>query len=456
MAPVQHAKACRGPSGYWRTLDQDPRSLFAAWRTERYSEITHRVREKLVPMLSSWSTQLNEDGMVTAVALLLLAVLTLLGTAAVVVTSTDLLIGGNYKASEQAFYAAEAGVEEARARLRETAAAKISDKDKEEDPAWKVYIGTLEMAQAKGFNSSSLSQSRVDRLQKDGLQADINYVVEVKHKVEAGAVKKTAAGNSIFLVTSTGYTANSNRAVQVEITKVPPISVPAALYVNGEATITGNATVDGRDQCLKNDKPGVATTSSSSDPNPSCKDPNPVCITGSGSVTGVGEKTGQEAVDYGTTPLDFNKMVNSMKSFADFTYTSPPPKDQPWGVPTESVPPTCTENHVVYFKGSNLDLGGGSTGSKDGCGLLLVEGNLTVTGNFSWYGLIIVTGTTVLKGTGNQKVSGGMLVGGTVDALLDASLSGSAEILNCSSAVANATATLPLRTLSWKDLRSTN
>jgi len=38
---------------------------------------------------------MDENGMVTAVALLLMAVLTLLGTAAVVVTSTELVMAEN-------------------------------------------------------------------------------------------------------------------------------------------------------------------------------------------------------------------------------------------------------------------------------------------------------------------------------------------------------------------------
>src|SRR5882724_7902232 len=148
MATVYPAKNCRGQRAYWHTLDQEPSSHFAACQTEQYSGMTHRVREIFLSALSIWPTRMNENGMVTAVALLLMAVLTLLGTAAVVVTSTDILIGGNYKVSEQAFYAAEAGVEEARARLRSTAANPINDPYQNQSTAdaiqWRayIYIGT--------------------------------------------------------------------------------------------------------------------------------------------------------------------------------------------------------------------------------------------------------------------------------------------------------------------------
>ena len=51
----------------------------------------------------------NEKGFVLPVGLMFLAIITLLGTTAVVVTTTDLKIGSNYRQSVQAFYDADAG-----------------------------------------------------------------------------------------------------------------------------------------------------------------------------------------------------------------------------------------------------------------------------------------------------------------------------------------------------------
>ncbi|MBA7566409.1 hypothetical protein ES708_08100 [subsurface metagenome] len=53
----------------------------------------------------------NEKGMVLVTVLLLVAALSILGTTAVMQTSTDLKISGNYKAAGQAFYDADAGVQ---------------------------------------------------------------------------------------------------------------------------------------------------------------------------------------------------------------------------------------------------------------------------------------------------------------------------------------------------------
>ena len=50
----------------------------------------------------------NEKGMVLPLGLIFLAIIVILGATAVIVTTTDLKIGSNYRASQQAFYAAEA------------------------------------------------------------------------------------------------------------------------------------------------------------------------------------------------------------------------------------------------------------------------------------------------------------------------------------------------------------
>ncbi|MFZ5995517.1 MAG: DUF7305 domain-containing protein [Thermodesulfobacteriota bacterium] len=53
----------------------------------------------------------DERGIVLITALLFLMVLTVLGTTAIMISSTDIQIGGNYKTGKQAFYDAEAGIQ---------------------------------------------------------------------------------------------------------------------------------------------------------------------------------------------------------------------------------------------------------------------------------------------------------------------------------------------------------
>jgi Tfp pilus assembly protein PilX len=419
------------------------------------------VDKKQFRLSSGTALYKNERGMVTAVALLLIAVLTLLGTAAVVVTSTDLQIGGNYKVSDVAFYAAEAGVEEARARLRSTAGANLIADSSPTSTAWRAYIGTLAMAQkgnercqrCVGFDSTLATHSRAD-----SLQASMTYVVEIKHKRENpddtgsimywdGVTRNIDPINkNIYLVTSTGYTGNSFRTVEAEISRVPPISVPAPLYVKASSTVQGSSThVIGTDQCGSSDKHGVATTLS----------PGSVNINGSPSITGT---SGTDPdILYNAPNLDITAMVNSLKTQANFSYnvSSATQTGMNWGIPspgaTQQNPSTCTDHNIVDYNtnGTYIKLAGGTTG----CGILLIEGNLEVNGGFSWNGIIIVTGSVTYSGGGDKQVTGGILSGGTVDADL---VSGNANIVYCSYAVNSQSNSLPLRNLSWRDLRAGN
>ena len=61
----------------------------------------------------------GENGMILVLVLSFLAILSLLGATAVIVTTTDIKIGGNYLRSEQAFYNADAGVKYAIAKIEE-------------------------------------------------------------------------------------------------------------------------------------------------------------------------------------------------------------------------------------------------------------------------------------------------------------------------------------------------
>ena len=200
--------------------------------------------------------------MVLVVGLLIIMVLTLLITTAVMTTTTDLKITGNYKTSEMAFYAAEAGIEEARARMRATftpttgATGLIVDTDPT-NAAWSVTIG------ASGTYTS--------------IQSALVYTVTIAHQTSGGAVlywgdtnndglneRSTTSGakmRNIYLVTSTGYAAGAQKTITVEMTRLPPITAPAALYVEAVTTIQGSSTnVIGVDQCGGASLPGVVTT----------------------------------------------------------------------------------------------------------------------------------------------------------------------------------------------------
>jgi hypothetical protein len=147
----------------------------------------------------------NEKGMVLPVGLIFLAIIALLGTTAVIVTTTDLKIGSNYRASEQAFYIAEAGISEAMYRLNlnssdsdfigETAGSTPTpgwgryivlqtgaDKFKD-DPDWDLSGDSLDNDADASIDETGETYPEVATLQTiDG--TELNYLVKIYYKIE--------------------------------------------------------------------------------------------------------------------------------------------------------------------------------------------------------------------------------------------------------------------------------
>ena len=87
----------------------------------------------------------NEKGMVLPLGLMFLAIIAILGTTAVIITTTDLKIGTNYKLSQQAFYAAEAGTSQAMSKIEDFifgGTEALSDTDVKVDPTSSSYTAT--------------------------------------------------------------------------------------------------------------------------------------------------------------------------------------------------------------------------------------------------------------------------------------------------------------------------
>jgi len=398
----------------------------------------------------------NEKGMVLPLGLMFLAIISLMGTTAVIVTTTDLKIGSNYKTSEQAFYASEAGVQEAMTRFRNNSTNFIHDAHTT-NPAWQAYIGTDVKAKGKGYDSSNSNHIRVP-----SLQSDLDYVVEIIHQTDAagnvlywgdpdgdgisGRNTIVYSGNkNIYLVTSYGYSGTSTKVIEIEMTVVPPITVPAALYVEASTKIQGASThIIGTDSCGADNKPGIATTKPDTEPITF----NPPSLLGT-NVIGT-----QDNVSYSNTNMYVQSVVDSFKGSADFTHTvsNATHTGMNWGTPipgiTQQDPSSCSCNNIVYYdtQGTDIKLSGGTSG----CGILLVDGDLNMNGDFSWHGIVIVTGSVIFLGGGDKNITGALIAGGSLDADIDI-IGGNSNIVYCSSAIDDQTKNRPLRILSWQE-----
>jgi Tfp pilus assembly protein PilX len=391
----------------------------------------------------------RDDGIATAVGLLVVATLTLLGMTGIMITATDLKIGGAYKTSEGAFYAAEAGLEEARGRLSGGAGANLIADTLPTSTQWRAYLGSLPLATAKGFVAGTSTQLRVD-----SLQPTLSYVVTLRHQTNgAGQIlywgddqgigvnrRNPTTGRNIYLATSTGDVGQAQRTVEAELAGLPPITIPGALYVEATTTVQGNSTyISGVDACGTDHQPGVRTTLGAGS------------VTQNGGPTILGGGT-NPAIAYGSTNLDVQTIVDTLKSYATHAYAvaSATRTGMNWGVPTPGAtlqsPSACTVQNIVHYQTSETYIS--LTGGSSGCGILLVEGDLNIHGGFSWYGPVVVTGSVTFTGGGNKQVTGAVLAGGTVDAEL---VGGNTNLVYCSPAAKNQTQNLPLKVLSWRE-----
>jgi len=405
----------------------------------------------------------NQNGIVLILSLVFLCILALLGSTAVVLTTTDMKIGDNYKSNNQAFGAAQAGIQEARARMRGNAdpSIKITYADPVNDsidPDWETYIGTDTLAQnVSGYASGDTITPNI------GTFTDIDYAVQIVHALDTQDLDSDGDTDEVLywgdsdgdgnmerhtdatkndpniylitsygaLITSDGSPTGANEVVQIEVTRAPTIPIKAALYTGFGANIKGSAAIDGNDQCGSDDKHGIAT------PLPSSTDP--IDIHKPEMVTGLGG--GTPSVQYEEDLINVSSLVASLKKSADFSYAAGDTYNaEDWGTPDlAATPPTCDTSAIVYFD-SDIKISGNSSG----CGILVVHGELDVTGTLDWYGIVLVDGK--FKATGNVTIRGAVLADNDTDVDI---ITGSVDLGYCSSATENQAQNIPLRILSW-------
>ena len=288
-------------------------------------------------MESKATRKQGERGIVLVLALLMLLVLTLIGGSSMSSTNFEVLISGNKRVSEKAFYSAEAGVHEFMARFTRAGATQEITDSSPSNPEWRIFLATGgdKVKQISGNPSQTFVPS---------LQNQLVYAVEARHKLDASHNVLMKDGFPVYIVTSHGYTSEGgNRVTEVEISKTPVPIPPAALYSKAPVQVRGASSyISGTDKCpstVSGNKPGIITTTPT--------------ITESGSPTIQGEPPKEIN---STTNLDLALMVNSLKGSADYAYdynANQTLTGLNWGAPTShgtTEPLTYGGDlNIVYF-----------------------------------------------------------------------------------------------------------
>jgi len=387
----------------------------------------------------------EEKGIALVLSMLFLLVVTLIGINALNTSIYDIRISGNERASVQAFYAAEAGINEVMGRFRNGATNEIADNDPS-NPNWRILL-----AKYPGQGATRIGYVSGDSNSMPSLQNRLDFGVEIRHKMDAANQVVKSGGVPVYILKSYGSTADGgNKVLEVELTKTPNYDPPAAFYSEIPVHIHGSSTyINGNDSCGTTNKPGIETTTATAPP---------IAESGNPSVNGSPPKVTQASIPP-PIKLPLREMVNYLKGDANFKYNYSGDQtltgySDSWGTPISddtTVPIAYTgPMNIVYFNmngDKTIKLAGGSRGA----GILLVEGNLEIDGGFTWYGIILATGAVAYTGSGPKNVTGGVMAGENATAGIE--IDENAGILYCSAVSKKLKDVIPpLKITRWREI----
>lgn len=277
-------------------------------------------------------------------------------------------------------------------------------------------------------------------------------------------------------VTEGGNWAGATRRVGMLVRIMyPTINPPAALTTQGPTTVSGNAEINGTDTSLSGrscpspeDKPGVVTNDTSQvstsgqgtldgDP-PKVEDPS----VDESTFNVFGELTYQDLVEMATWHFQPSSNMNQLQPSTDGNGNCNYADQFNWGDPNNPGQPCGDYYPIIHFgggPGSSTTLQAGGVGQ----GIMLVDGNLDLRGDFQFNGIIIVQGTFETQGSG---ASAPRITGGVMAANADVesqNYTGGSVVTNSTCAVqeavrksATASRPLPVSSRSWVDLSGTS
>jgi len=415
------------------------------------------ARMKPVPLSS-------EKGIALAAALLALTMLTLIGLAMTFVSSTEVMVNQNNRMRLENLYLAESATEEARDRIKTLIA---SDQLSLSDSTKVVYIVADSSINPTSGNadsnpyfdseySSSLSVSIINSdlsaigsawvkiLQKTEARAAYSLTntsvystapvfygydrsqpdAQISQYVNAGSNAADHTGSPVYLVTAFARSPGGYRQrVATDIAALPAPPLNAALFSKDAIHVLGTEViVEGNDQSVGNPMHLNGLESPS---------------TISGNLAGV---NGTPVPDRALSAYSYN-MASLMKALKP-----------PFTKEIEQVVPGITILPDGTYVGNGLSLGqipssgdvsqstyvDGSLNISDssGQGILVINGDLSVTGSFTFFGLIIVKGKIHLNGGGTEgiRIYGAMIASsdaGNAQSILE----GMVQIRNDSTAI---------------------
>jgi Tfp pilus assembly protein PilX len=234
----------------------------------------------------------------------------------------------------------------------------------------------------------------------------------------------TRLNPNLFLVTADGRTslggATRTRRQVGQLAKllIPTINMNAAITTRTGLTVSGSSQVSGDDSlppamsgvCPTTTTmvPGIRDSSGNVTTSGACSGAS--CITGSPQIQTDPTITSNSFTNFGSTT--FSTLAASATLVVSGTFSSLAPVatggvcntaiNSNWGDPLNSAG-ACFNYFPIIYSPGNLRLTGGY-----GQGLLLVQGDLELSGGVEFYGPVIVQGRVYSSGTGGHIIGGVM------------------------------------------------
>lgn len=408
-------------------------------------------------------------GMALPTALLVLVVLTLLGTAAVYTSSTELDIAGNSRQELHSLSVAEAGIHEALARLNMKTGAEPQIIPAETspgvpDPNWSLTV----------VNKSSLAANERQTLTGAfGSTTALPITTTVRYKIEqageapvqhcnstsppcngevvrfhtafgyAGTNVPTGAqvGPPVLRLEST-YSGRASKTVVVEAVRaISQVSTPGTIRACGDVQCTGSNTTDGtaHPNNVAIFAGGTATGCDAShvDPDPGTTSPSSV-QSGQGCPINASDPEALFRLTFGMSKAD-------MERLADIKGTAPYPT------------PSGVDGKIIYVKGTaqsswqgNASIGCGNPptvppGTNVNPVIVIFEGDFRIQGNVKFCGVLYVMRNFTI-GAGTPKIYGAVISEGTTTL----TLTGNSYFAYNPNVMNNINKLSPFTTILWK------
>jgi len=365
----------------------------------------------------------DEKGLVLVVTLLLLSVLVIMGTTAIMAVSTDIKIAGNYRQNQVALYRAEAGVEQVIRYLRTntvnypTVNATESIINGGTCPTSQCVPITMPFPSGFGYPST--------------VTVNIYGYDVTNHKY---VFRMTGTGPSSASKTIEAYVARDTNLESVDGAVAMYGGGPEVALKSG-ANPQENYAINGQDYPVPTD--------------PNC----------SGSACETSPDTTKPAL-----PGLYTVMTPTVTGTLSYLNGNPdqtigPSNETAWNDFVDNV---IANNLYQTTMGTRaapaitlVPNGATLSGTYNGAGIIIVDngGELTLSGNGCYEGIIILRGTGTVRGTGTNNLYGSIITIGHESKLISAT--GSVNMYYSSAAIANLSQISSLSTVqktAWRDL----